>query len=638
MRKILSVSLGVSVLTANNVSFSKNDEVNFLRPKIVKTKDEIQVAADITAAIKSEQKYVSENKIETIEELFDHLFISAAVNSPQLLTSLGLFEALGFREHNAYLNDVSPEAFIKYFEQQQKNLELFKKFDVSKVPQEQVMSYKIFLWNLEHHVAGKKFLFHEYFVNQMRGILIELAFLLMSYQPINTEEDIDNYLSRLDKVSHQCEQVLALLEYQHSLGITAPTFIIPKILNYLDRMLPENVTDHIFYTNLKKKLVLLNTTKMQNSLKQAQDIIEFKIYPAYQKIKAHYKNIQKSPHNHTHGVWALPDGQEYYQYILKLHTTTDFTPDEVHALGLQEVETIQSQIREILFGQGFKDAFSQPLIELLNEAINNLPSDYNNDEAGKAQCLADYLAIIDRARSELYPLFNLRPNSALRVEAVPKYDEEGKPAAYYSRPSMDGSRPGIFFVNLRNMDEVRVSGMETLAVHEAEPGHHFQIALQQEMDTPIMRKISFGTAFVEGWALYVEKLAYEHNFYSNPLSQVGHLQDELLRAVRLVVDTGIHHKKWTREQAIEYMRLNTGLHVASVTTEIERYFVMPGQACAYKIGQLKILELRKKAKTALQEKFDIREFHDEILMLGAAPLMVLEEVINDYIQRKLSHS
>lgn len=632
---------GLNMFIANTNASLSNTTVPAIKQKILLIKDEEKAALDIIVALSLENANTTENdisRIETIQEFFDHLFLCSVADNPQLLTSLGLFESIGIREHNAYLNNLLPEGHIKSFEQQQKNLKLINTFDVTKIPQEHVVSYEIFLWHLEHQVSGRKFIFHEYFVNQMRGVLIDLASLLIRYQAINTEEDVVHYLERLNKISDQCEQLLALLEYQQALGITVPAFIIPKIINYLDRMLPEKATDHIFYTHLKKKLVSLNFKDMQDSLNCAEKIIESKIYPAYQKIKDYYKQTMNDGTNHMHGVWALPDGQEYYQHMLKYHTTTNFTPEEVYALGLKEVAGIQSQIREILFSEGFKNAFTQPIIELLDEAINSRPSDYSNDETGRAKCLADYQAIIERARIQLYPLFNLRPKSALKLEAVPKYDEEGKPAAYYARPSMDGTRPGIFFVNLRNMEEVRVSGMETLTVHEAEPGHHFQIALQQEIDMPIMRKISGGTAFIEGWALYVEKLAYEQNFYSTALSKVGHLQDELLRAVRLVVDTGIHHKKWSREQAIEYMKANTGMHLDSVITEIERYFVMPGQACAYKIGQLKILELRDKAKTVLQEKFDIREFHDVVLMLGAAPLTVLEEVINVYVQKKLSHS
>ncbi|HSW73680.1 MAG TPA: DUF885 domain-containing protein, partial [Candidatus Limnocylindria bacterium] len=261
---------------------------------------------------------------------------------------------------------------------------------------------------------------------------------------------------------------------------------------------------------------------------------------------------------------------------------------------------------------------------------------YPNTAAGRQECLTDYQTILERSRKELAHLFDLKPKMSVKIQQVPAHEELGKPMAYYFRPSMDGSRPGIFFANLRNMAEVPTYGMETLTIHEAEPGHHFQIALQQEMPLPIIRKITTYTAYAEGWALYTEKLAYEHGFYSSPYAQLGHLQDELLRAARLVIDTGIHHKRWSREQAIEYMKDVTGYHHDSAVTEVERYFVLPGQACAYKVGQLKILELRQRAKVALGDRFNIKEFHNVILKTATVPLTILESVIDEYIQKTKS--
>jgi uncharacterized protein (DUF885 family) len=231
-------------------------------------------------------------------------------------------------------------------------------------------------------------------------------------------------------------------------------------------------------------------------------------------------------------------------------------------------------------------------------------------------------------------LFDLKPKVSVKIQPVPSYEEESQAGAYYCSPSIDGSRPGLFFVNLRSMQELPIYRMETLAMHEAEPGHHFQIAVQNDMNLPMLRNLTHNTAFVEGWALYAEKLAYEQGFYSSSFAKLGHLQDELLRAARLVVDTGIHKKRWTREQAIDYMTAATGMNRESVATEVERYFVLPGQACSYKIGQLKILELRQRAKDLLGDNFSIQEFHNLILKTGSCPLAVLEEVVDQYIHEK----
>lgn len=321
--------------------------------------------------------------------------------------------------------------------------------------------------------------------------------------------------------------------------------------------------------------------------------------------------------------------------MLRHHTTTNLTADEIHALGLQEVNLIQKEMRLLFAAIGATDT-NQNIGALMRELSQNPAFYYPENEEGRRQSVADFEEILTRSRTELAHLFDNTPTRALTIKEVPLHEQESNPSAYYCSPSLDGSRPGIFFINLRAMAEIPKYTMETLAIHEGEPGHHFQLALQAEIDIPLLRKIGSYTAYVEGWALYAEKLAWEQGFYSSPYAKLGHLQDELLRAVRLVIDTGIHHKRWTREQAIAYMEQETGYHHDTAVTEVERYFVWPGQACSYKIGQLKILELRQRAKDALGEKFDIREFHNVLLKIGAVPLLILEEQINIYINSKLN--
>lgn len=567
---------------------------------------------------------------DSLDTFFAKLFVRLIANDPQSLSYLGLFESIGIRDHNAHLNTLCPAAFQEDFVLKQKCLLALKNYESAQLTPQERISYAIIAWMLEHAVAGEKFLFHEYKVNQMFGVLSDLSSTFTRYHRLEVLEDAQLYITRLQKIPQQLHECIALLEHQKNNGVVPPSFTLEKVINTIKKTIPDHVSECFLYTHFKDTCVQIPGA--DQLLVDAHTILLEQVYPSYQTLLGYCQQLHADS-KHMDGVWALPDGDAYYQHCLVRHTTTHLTADEIHELGICEVATIQKAMREILAREGIRDA-AKSVGQLMQELAKNPKFYFPSTQEGRQQCLAHYEAILERCRKELYPLFDIKPKTPVKIEAVPAHEQEGQPAAYYCPPSMDGSRPGTFFANLRDLSEVPIYGMETLAVHEAEPGHHFQIALQQEMDMPIMRKLGEFTAYVEGWALYTEKLAYEQNFYSSSFSQLGHLQDELLRAVRLVVDTGIHKKRWSRQQAIEYMTANTGYHLNNIITEIERYFVMPGQACAYKIGQLKILELRKRAKDSLNEKFDIREFHNVVLILGAAPLTVLESVVDEYIAKK----
>jgi uncharacterized protein (DUF885 family) len=319
---------------------------------------------------------------------------------------------------------------------------------------------------------------------------------------------------------------------------------------------------------------------------------------------------------------------------LRSQTTSNLSADEIHALGLREVERIQAEMRAILSGEGLDATDLGATLRTLNAEDRFL---YPDTDEGRAQVLADYQAILDDAAPRLPALFGRLPKAPVRVERVPAFKEKGAPGAYYMPPPLDGSKPGIFYANLRSVREIPKFGMRTLAYHEAIPGHHLQIAIAQELPgLPIFRRVVPFTAFVEGWALYAERLALENGFHPTPYDRLGALQAELFRAVRLVVDTGIHAQRWTREQAIEYMLNNTGMPDTDVVAEVERYIVSPGQACAYKVGQLAILSLRDRAQRALGRRFDLRAFHDVVLGQGALPLELLERKVDDWIADQAS--
>jgi len=595
-------------------------------------KNNKEEALKIVAAIKSNAPApTTQEQADPFDAFFDELFIASVHKDPERLTDLGLFESIGIHEHNAHLNDVSQEAIRADVQKAQEQLHRLKQFSYKNLSSEQKVSHKMFHWLLTHTVAGEPFLFHDYKVNQMFGTLLNQTILFTQFHPLKTAEDVEHYLTRLSRIPEQLQQTISLLEHQLKNSIKPPLFTIIKVKNMLQKLMPQPATDHVFYKNLAGHVEKIDMHDKDKALTRTEAVLQNQIYPAYQSLLEFFTKLHDQTDT-NHGVWALPAGDDYYAHMLKQHTTTDLSPDQIHELGLKEVEKIHTEMRAILAREGITDP-NKTAIELFNSIANDPRFFYPETDEGRKQCLADYYAILDRCRTELYPLFDLKPKSSVKVSPVPKHEEEGAPGAYYFPPSMDGSRPGTFFANLRSMKETPKYGMETLTIHEGEPGHHFQVALQQESDMHIMRKIpAHYTAYLEGWALYAEKLAYEQDFYSSSFAQIGHLQGELMRAARLVVDTGIHKKRWTREQAIDYMEAATGMDHGSVVTEIERYFVLPGQACAYKIGQLKILELRDRARKALGDKFDIRKFHNVVLGVGACPLTILEEVVDEYIQ------
>jgi uncharacterized protein (DUF885 family) len=332
-------------------------------------------------------------------------------------------------------------------------------------------------------------------------------------------------------------------------------------------------------------------------------------------------------------VWKLPDGKEFYAYALRQNTTTILNPDDLHALGLKEVQRIEGEMRRLLEANGMT---GQPVAVAMTTLSHDPRFLYPNDDSGRTQALAEYTRLINAATARCHDLFLTAPKAKCEVRRVEEFKEATSSGAYYEPGALDGTRPGIFFANLRDMNEVPKWSMPTLAYHEGVPGHHWQLSIAHELKgVPQFRKVVPFTAYMEGWALYCEWLAKQAGWYEgDPFGDLGRLRDEMLRAVRLVVDTGIHAKHWTREQAIAYMRDKTAIGEKEITAEVERYIVSPGQACAYKIGMLKFQELRARAQQELGPKFDQREFHEAVLKNGALPLDVLDEQVNDYIRQR----
>lgn len=582
-----------------------------------------------------------------VRHFYDKAFIQLALRSPETVTALGVPVLYDWSKDE--LDDVSDEKLWEDFNWTKEQLTTLRSYNFDRQSPENQLNTKILDWFLTAQVEGEPFFYHNYPVNQMFGIQSNLPSFMEDAHKIRNKSDVEAYLSRLSKFDTKFEQVLEGLKIREEKGIVPPKFVSERVLDEMkgfigqeeridERSLEEDpgpIRGNILYSNLATKVDSLDNLSEEEKTafkQEAEEIIGSTVFSAYSKLIDFFED-QTTRASTDDGVWKLPDGDNYYAYELKVNTTTDLSPDQVHQIGLDEVARIKAEMWAILNDQGITDT-----AKTLGETIQALAREerflFPDNDKGREMILAEYNRILEEISAGLDDAFNIRPQAALEVKRVPQFKEEGNPSAYYNGPPLDGSRGGIFYANLRDVKETPKFGMKTLAYHEGIPGHHFQIAIQSELKgVPTFRNLGLFTAYIEGWALYTERLAWELGFYENdPFGNLGRLQDEMMRAVRLVVDSGIHSKRWTREEAIQYMVEHTGMPTSEVVTEIERYIVMPGQACAYKIGMMKILELRERAKTELGNTFDLKAFHDVVLKNGAVPLDILEELVDAYIQ------
>ena len=568
----------------------------------------------------------------------DRSVVKMAFESPETLTSLGFLESVGITGHNALLDDDSPAAMDKTFTQVRALRDTLLSYQDTDLDDNQRISKDIALYLADFSLASEPYRYHNYPVNQLFGVQNGYPSFMQAQHQVHSVEDAENYLSRLIAVKTKFGQTLEGLKLREAKGIIPPKFVIERVLTEMNDFINAPVEDNILYSSFKTKLAVtqISADEQARLLAQAKANIESDVKPAYRLFIDYFTALQTKAGTND-GYWALPNGDVAYEQLLKFFTTTNYSADEIHAKGLAEVSRIQDEIMTILAAQGYDTS------QGFSVAIEALAADpkfyYEDSDAGRAQILVDYQKILDEVNAGLDNAFRIRPKAGMEVVRIPEFKEKTAPGAYYQQPAIDGSRPGRFYANLFDIKATPKYGMRTLAYHEGIPGHHFQIAVAMELEgQPLIRKMAPFTAYIEGWALYSERLAWELGFQQDPFDNIGRLQAELFRAVRLVVDTGIHHSRWTREQAIDYMKQNTGMSDRDVTAEIERYIVMPGQATAYKVGMMKILELREKAKQALGDKFDLRDFHDVVLKNGAVPLDILEKLVDRYIAEKRSQA
>ncbi|WP_125778962.1 DUF885 domain-containing protein [Pseudoalteromonas rubra] len=471
-----------------------------------------------------------------------------------------------------------------------------------------------------------------YIVNQLSGPLVDIPNLLKDQHSVENLQDAQNYLTRLDAFATLTDQVRGKLADDAEKGIILPKVLFPNTFGYLNNFTAHSSAKHPLITSFDAKLsnvASISEAQRTELVNAATALVDQKIYPAYQRVIADLKVLQaKAPEKV--GIWAQPGGEAFYQHEITYLADSDLSAQQIHDIGLAEVKRITERMDEILRENGYATGSVGDRMKQLNDEPRFL---YEDSDAGREALLTFLRGEIETINKKAPQYFSTLPPQEVEVRRIPKEVEAGAPGGYYSGPSLDGSRPGVFAINLKDMKAVPSFGMKTLTYHEAVPGHHFQIALNMlQTDIGLMRQNASFNGYIEGWALYSELVAYEMGMYENdPFGDLGRLQAEAYRAARLVVDTGLHYKQWTRQQAIEYFAQATGSAMSDVTAAIDRYIAWPGQALGYKLGMIKLIELRDKARKALGDKFDIKAFHDVILLKGARPLAIVEDDVDRWV-------
>jgi uncharacterized protein (DUF885 family) len=570
-----------------------------------------------------------------INNYFNRVFIQFIWDKPEMLTSMGILEQIGITGHNAEWNDDSIAAGDRDIAFLDEVMAGVDEYDPDELTESERLSVLVLKELLGDPEKMRRYRFHNYPVNQLFGLQNSIPRFLDTFHRVNEPEDAEHYISRLSKIGIKMDQNMEGLLVREEMDIVPPTFVIDKSLEIMQDFVSQPPEENVLYVSFEEKLAeaeAIGEAERAAFLEQAREQIETVVYPAYQSYIDYFTDLRESSTTDA-GVWKLPDGEAFYNYMLRTNTTTNMTADEIHATGLSEVSRIQAEMLDIFESEGYDRSLG--VKALFDELAEEDRFYYPDTDEGRAQILEDYATIIDEIEEGMSAAFNMMPKADVEVRRVPEFSEKTAPGAYYNGPSRDGSRPGIFYANLYDIKATPKYGMRTLAYHEAVPGHHFQTALQTELEgVPEFRKEAGFTAFSEGWALYAERLAWEMGYQDDPYDNLGRLQAELFRAVRLVVDTGIHAKRWSREEAIDYMLENTGMAATDVESEIERYIVIPGQATAYKVGMMELLRLRDEAQRKLGDDFDIREFHDVVLMNGDLPLVAVRQQIMKYIADK----
>ena len=580
-----------------------------------------------------------ETESARLNDWFEQRFKEELARSPISQT------ALGQKSNYDKLDDMSQLALDEEAALKQSWLEeMHREFDIDRLDAQTQLSYKLFEYAINDELQSHNFGQNDYVFQHMSGPHSELPSFMINLHKIDTADDARAYIARLNAFTPFFEQARTRAQVQFDSGVILPAFVYDKVAQTAQNIITgapfaqgdanedEAISDSPLWADFKAKLAALKLPQDEHDalMQEAEAAMTGAVGPAYTALLTMFSDHREAA-NDDDGAWKLPDGQNYYQARLRHYTTTDLTADEIHEIGLKEVARIQDEMRVIMA----KLEFEGDLQDFFNFLRSDPQFTYSNDDAGRDAYIKDATKIIDDMRLQLDSLFITKPKADMVVKRVEEFREDSAFGAFYEQPSLDRTRPGTYYINLKDVTQQPKFLQQALAYHEGLPGHHMQIAIAMELEgLPKFRTLGGHTAYIEGWALYSESVPAELGLYKDLYSDFGRLSMEIFRAARLVVDTGIHAKQWTREQAVQYYLENIPNPEGDVRAEIDRYIVWPGQATAYKIGMLKIQELRDKAKAQLGDTFSLAEYHDLILANGSVPLTVLEDNVNNWITEK----
>ncbi|NVK21056.1 MAG: DUF885 domain-containing protein [Kangiellaceae bacterium] len=612
---LVALALTTALFGCNSNNDNKNETT------VADTKTTEQVEAQPVA----ENTMTAEEASQALNQLFTDNFQAGLKLNPIQATAIGI---PGYNDQLP--NFLSPEYRKLSHDFTVEWLDKIKQIDRNLLTGQDRLSYDIFIYQSEQSLEGEQFPGELIPINQSSNIANFFAQLGsgQSLQPFKTVEDYDNWLKRADGGAAIMEQVIINMNQGIEQNVVQPKALMQKVLPQLEAHVVEDPTKSIFYKpieNMPEDFSAEDKKRLTDAYTQA---IVTKLVPSYKKLHDFIKNDYMQHARESFGLSEHPNGKEWYNFQLKTFTTTELTADEIHQFGLDEVARIRGEMEDVMKQVGFEGN----LADWFEYVQTNPEFYYDNEE----ELLQGYRDLQEKVNKLLPSMFDIQPKSDYEVRAVEAFRAESAAGASYMSGTPDGSRPGIFYVNTFNLKGQPKFGMETLSIHEAAPGHHFQISLQQEVEgLPMFRRFGGLSVFSEGWALYAESIGKEMGMFTDPMQYYGRLSDEMLRAMRLVVDTGLHAKGWSRQKAIDYMMENSSMADTDVVSEVERYIAWPGQAVSYKVGQREISNLRADAEKRLGDKFDIKDFHTQILIDGALPMPVLRTKIDEWVKSKI---
>lgn len=555
-----------------------------------------------------------------------------AIDSPELLTYLGAIDNTPLDFHSGKLADYTQEEEERSIEKLRQARAGLDAYGPEGLSGQELLTWKIAAWFFDDLLRQAELRYSGYRINQISGVTVNMPQFLTDTHVIKNEKSVRRYLSRLAEFGRVLRETHTRVVDDRANGVIPPDFVIEKALVGMNKFIDGGAEQNPLVTTLEPKLAELEGVDAATAeifMAEAARLVSSEVIPGYVAMIDLFESMLPEA-THDAGIWRIPNGEAIYAANLRSNTTTQYSADQIHETGLAEVDRIEAEMLDILDGQGVTGAdFASRIRVLMDDPAHQFP---NSDE-GRAEMIAYLEAFDQRVMAIAADYFITIPPQPLEIVRVPEYSQDSSPGGYYNGPALDGSRPGRFYINQKNTADNPRWTLPTLMIHEGSPGHHFQISTSQLIEgVPLLRRLSPFNAYSEGWALYSERIAKtDMGLYDDdPLGDLGRLQAEMFRAVRLVVDTGMHAKRWSREQAIEYMITKTGMTDEEVTREIERYVVWPGQATAYKTGQLALLDMRKEAEETLGERFNLRTFHEAVLMNGAMPLDILKDTMVEW--------